>query len=173
MIIRLLFPYILLMLIVFGYMYIRRLQLGAVLFKVNRILISRYNADSLVLILIITAASYFLSRFDMQNAVLAETALLGSYAYVYFYAALVLVVVVREVERPALREKGISTPRGFWKWEEVASYRWSKQTLSLSINRNNRKRSENWQFDKVDKKELDAILKAKIPKQNKRLKKKI
>ncbi len=173
MMIRLLFPYLLLSLIVIVYLYVRRLQLGPVLLKVNRTLFSRYNADSLLLIIVITAASYFLSRIDLQNLSEAAGAMpLGPYTYVYFYGALILTVILREAEKPALREKGISTSRGFWKWNEVSSYRWSKNTLTLSIDRANKKRLETWQVNAADKKEIDLLLRQMVPKRSGRSKKK-
>ncbi len=173
MIVRLLFPYLLLALIVAGYLYMRHRQLGTVLLRVNRVLFSRYNTDSFLLIAVITAASYFLSRFELQNV--QETAAasgLGPYTFIYFYGALILTVAAREFERPALREMGVSTPRGFWKWEEVSSYSWSKSTITLNINRGKKKRAEVWQVDAGDKKELEALLKQKVPKRSKRSQKK-
>ncbi len=173
MLIRLLFPYVLLLFIVIVYLYVRRLQLGPVLLRVNRAFFSRYNADSFMLIIVITAASYFLSRLDLQNIpAAADGMLLGPYTFAYFYGALVLTVILREVEKPALREKGISTSRGFWKWDEILSYRWSKNTVTLSINRGKKKRSEIWQVNGADKKELDSLLKKMVPKQTGRSKRK-
>lgn len=173
MLIRLMFPYILLFLIVVVYLYVRRLQLGSVLLKVNRALFSRYNADSFMLIIVITAVSYFLSRFDLQDIpAAAESMILGPYTYAYFYGALVLTVILREIEKPALREKGISTSRGFWKWDEILSYRWSKNTVTLSISRGKKKRSEIWQVNGADKKELDSLLKKMVPKRTGRSKRK-
>ncbi len=174
MIIRLIFPYILLILIVLVYLYIRRLQLGPVLLKVNRILFSRYNADSFLLIMILMAVSYFLSRIDLQNMPVATDAMiLGPYVHLFFYGVLVLTVIAREAEKPALREKGVSTPRGFWKWNEVSSYRWSKNTVTLSINRAGKKRAETWQVKAMDKKEIDSLLKKMIPKRTRRSRNKI
>ncbi len=173
MLIRLMFPYVLLLLIIVAYFYLRHRQLGPVLLKVNRILFSRYNTDSFLLILLIGLGSYFLSRLDPYEANAAVDALvLGPYTYLFFYAALILTVIGREVEKPALREKGISTPRGFWKWDEVSSYRWSKNTVTLSINRGRKKRQEVWEVNAGDKKEIDALLKKMSPKRHRRFKSK-
>lgn len=173
MLIRLIFPYILLFLIVVVYLYVRRLQLGSVLLKVNRVLFSRYNADSFMLIIVITTVSYFLSRLDLQGIPAAvEGMILEPYTYALFYGALVLTVILREIEKPALREKGISTSRGFWKWDDVLSYRWSKNTVTLSISRGKKKRSEVWQVSDADKKELDLLLKKMAPKRTGRSKRK-
>ncbi len=173
MILRLLFPYILLMAIVLAYLYFRRSQLGPVVIKVNRALISRYNADSLLLIIVIAAASYFLGRYELQSMPAPDQVmLLGPLTYVYFYGALILVVIAREAERPALREKGISTSRGFWKWDEVETYRWSKEVLTINISRGRKKRAEVWQVNPSDKKEIDQVLKKMMPKRQARSKKK-
>lgn len=174
MYIRLLFPYVLLMLIVLGYLYYRYYKLGPTLLKVDRILFSRYNNDSLMLIIILAATSYFLMRFDLQNiSSMEETLPLGPYTYVYFYGALMLVVIAREAERPAIRDKGISTPRGFWIWSEIESFRWSKDVLTISINRGKRKRIETWQVKESAKKEVDQMLKKMVPKRSGKGRKKV
>ncbi len=173
MIIRLIFPYVLLALVILGYIYIRRRQLGPVLLKVNRILFSRYNTDSFLLIILIVLGSYFLSRLDPYDVNVADDVLvLGPYTYLFFYAALIMTVIGREVEKPALREKGISTPRGFWKWDEVSSYRWSKNTVTISMKRGRKKRLEVWEVNAKDKKEIDALLKKMTPKRHRGLKNK-
>ncbi len=174
---RLLFPYVLLMLIVACYFYFRQRKLGKIVLKIDRALFSRYNLDSLFLIVIIAVASYFLGRFEMQNLDSLGQAppipYLGSASYFLFYYALVLVVIAREVEKPALREKGISSPRGFWKWEEVESFRWSKDVLTLQIKRGNRKRAEIWLVNSRSKKALSGLLKKMIPKRGSRTVKKV
>jgi hypothetical protein len=172
-IIRLIFPYFFLLLIVLVYLYYRYLKLGPVLLKVKRELFTRYNVDSLFLIIIIAAASYFLARFELQSTVSsAETLPLGPLTYVYFYGALILVVILREIERPAFREKGISSSRGFWLWQDVDSFRWSKNILTLNIIKGKRKRAEAWQIDPSAKKEIDQVLKKMVPKRTSRPKKK-
>jgi hypothetical protein len=104
---RLLFPYIFLLIIVLSYIYYRYYKLGPVVLRVERVLFSRYSNDSLMLIIILAAASYFLMRFELQNSTLVEEELvLGPYTYLLFYGALMLAVIAREVEKPALREKG-------------------------------------------------------------------
>ncbi len=152
------------MFIVLTYLYIRRRQLGPVVLQVNRALFSRHNADSLFLIIVISAASYFLGRYELQSMTsAAEMMILGPLTYVYFYAALILVVIAREVERPALREGGISTSRGFWKWNEIDSYRWSKDTLTVNFSRGRKKKAETWEVDRSAKKEIDQVFKKMMP----------
>lgn len=170
---RFLFPYLMLAIISATYLYIRYSKLGPVMLKVNRSLLSRYNIDSFILIIIIAALSYFLGRYELQNLVSPEGSyFLGPYTYVFFYGVLFLVVILREFEKPALREKGVSTPRGFWKWEEVDSYRWSKNTVTINIARGSKKRMEIWQLEPEDKKEIEAVLKSNIKKKSKQSKKK-
>ncbi len=173
LLLRLIFPYILLALVICGYIYFRYNKLGSILLKVNRVLFSRYNLDSLMLIIIISVASYFLSGLDLQNVPAAQDALvLGSYTYSYFYLVLILTVIAREIEKPAIREKGISTPRGFYIWNEVVSFQWTKNTLKVLIERNNKKRSEIWEVGPSDKKRLNQLLKDNVQKRSRRTKKK-
>lgn len=173
MIFRLLFPYFFLLLIVLIYLYYRYLKLGPVVLKVKRLLFTQYNIDSFFLIVILFAASYILARYELNNlSVSPEEMLLGPLTYVYFYGALMLVVIAREIERPALRERGISTSRGFWRWEEVDTYRWSKEVLTVSISRGRKKRTEVWKINQSDKKEIDRVLKKMVQKRPGRSKKK-
>jgi len=81
-------------------------------------------------------------------------------------------VIAREVERPALREKGISTSRGFWQWSEILSYRWSKEILYITISRGKRTKGEQIQVNPAVKKELDQLLKKMVPKRSGKGKKK-
>ncbi len=169
---RFIFPYLMLAIITATYLYIRYSKLGPVLMKVNRSMFSRFNSDSFILIIIIAAVSYFLGRYELQTLTSPEGSyFLGPYTYVFFYGALLIIVILREFERPALREKGISTPRGFWKWSEVDSYRWSKNVLTINISRGSKKRMEAWQLEPEDKKEIEAVLKSKIKKKSKQSKK--
>ena len=173
MLFRFLFPYFFLLIIVCAYIYYRYAKLGPILLKVDRLFLNRYNNDSFLLIIILAAASFFLMRFELQNSAQAEELLfLGPYTYVFFYAALMLAVIAREAERPALREKGISTPRGFYKWSEIESFRWSRDVLTIMVNRGKRKRGEIWQVKEESKKEIDQILKQMIPKRQGKGKKK-
>jgi hypothetical protein len=171
MLLRLVFPYLILFIIVIGYMYFRHNKLGPTLLKLNRVFLSRFSADSLLLVLILAGASYLLMRFELQNQLPDDPMPLGPYTYVFFYAALLLVVIAREVERPALREKGISTSRGFWGWNEVESFRWTKDVLTITFVRGKRKRSESWQIAPGSKKEIDQVLKEKVTKKQGRSKK--
>jgi hypothetical protein len=171
---RLLFPYFILLIIVVGYIYARQMKLGPVLLKVDRVLFSRYSNDSFFLIIVIAAASYFLIRFELQNtAALDETMVpLGPLTYVFFYGALLLAVIAREVEQPAFREKGISSSRGFWLWDEVDSFRWSKDVITINIARGKKKRVEVWKVNPSSKKEIDQMLKKMVPRRSGRSKKK-
>ncbi|MGM0651626.1 MAG: DUF5673 domain-containing protein [Bacillota bacterium] len=173
MLIRVVFPYLLLALVICGYIYFRYKKLGTILFKVNRVLFSRYNLDSLLLIIMISVGSYFLSGLDLHNVPAAQDAMvLGPYTYSFFYLVLILTVIVREVEKPAIRERGISTPRGFYLWSEIASFQWIKNTLKIMIARGNKKRSEIWEVELSDKKKLDQLLKEFVPKSSRSSKKK-
>lgn len=170
---RFLFPYLMLAVITATYLYVRHSKLGPVIMKVNRSLLSRYNSDSFILIIIIAAVSYFLGRYELQTLTSPEGSyFLGPYTYVFFYGVLFLIVILREFERPALREKGISTPRGFWGWNEVDAYRWSKNVLTINISRGKKKRMEAWQLNPDDKKEIEAVLKTNTKKKSKQSKKK-
>lgn len=171
MLLRLVFPYFILFMIVIGYLYYRRQKLGPVLLKLNRMLLSRFTADSLFLILILAGTSYLLMRFELRNQFPDDPMLLGPYTYVIFYGALLLVVIAREIERPSFREKGISTARGFWAWPEVETYRWTKDVLTISFLRGKRKRSESWQIVPGSKKDIDLVLKQKVEKKQARKKK--
>ncbi len=173
MMLRFIFPYLVLLLIVAGYLYYRRFKLGPVLLKVNRVLLSRYNLDSMLLVIIIAVATYFLARLELQSGYSpGETPVFGEYTYGVFYAVLLLAIIAREIEKPALREKGISSSRGFWKWEEIESFRWSKAVLTINVARGQRKRAETWLLNESDKKAVDQSLKRFVPKRQGRSKKK-
>lgn len=162
---RLLIPYVFLLAIIFGYFYYRRKKLGPVLLKMDRVLFSRHNIDSLLLVIIIAGLSYFLARFEVQNVPLPEEPLLlGPFSYSFFYGFLMLVVIGREIERPTIREKGIASSRGFWSWHDVESYRWGKDVITFSIVSNKKKRLYSWQIAASTKKEVDQILKKNIKK---------
>jgi len=173
MIFRLLFPYFFLSLIVLGYLYFRHVKLGPVLLKVDRKFFSSYNSDSIFLIIIIAIISFFLARYEIINSLPGdETLILGPFTYIIFYGVLLLVATSREVEKPALREKGISSSRGFWLWQEIESFRWSKSILTINFARGKRKRVEAWQISPMAKKEIDQFLKKMVPKRTGRSKKK-
>jgi len=171
MLLRFVFPYFILFLIVVGYLYYRHQKLGQVLLKLNRVFFSRFSADSLFLILILAGTSYLLMRFELQNQIPEDPMLLGPYTYLFFYGVLLLVVIAREIERPSFREKGVSTARGFWAWSEVDSYRWTKDVLTINFMRGKRKRAESWQIVPGSKKDIEQILKQKIEKKQSRKKK--
>lgn len=173
MVFRFLFPYLFLLVIILCYLFYRSVKLGIVLLKVDRALFTRYNNDSLLLIVIITVASYFLMRYELQSGLNSpETLILGPYTYAFFYIALIGAVIAREVEQPALREKGIASSRGFWLWREVESVRWTKNVVTLSINRGGKKRAEIWEISPAKKKELDLILKKMVTRPSGKSKKK-
>ncbi len=173
MIFRLLFPYFFLLLIVLVYLYFRHLKLGPVLLKVDRYFFSRHNGDSIFLIIIIAVISFFLARYEIINSLPAdETLILGPFTYIIFYGVLLLVVISREVEKPTLREKGISSSRGFWLWAEIESFRWSKNILTINFAKGKRKRAEAWRVSPPAKKEIDQVLKKMTPKRSGRSKKK-
>ena len=173
MVFRLLFPYLFLAVIILCYLFYRRMKLGVVLLKVDRVLFARYNNDSLLLIIIITVASYFLMRYELRSGLNSpETLILGPYTYAFFYIALIAAVIVREVEQPTLREKGIASSRGFWLWREIEAVRWAKNVMTLNISRGGKKRAEIWEINPAKKKELDLILKKMVTKPSGKSKKK-
>ena len=173
MLFRLIFPYVFLLFIVVFYLVFRYYKLGPVIMKVDRRFFSRTNNDSFFLIVILAIASYFLMRYEMDNLPFeADSFILGPYTYALFYLALMAAVIAREVERPALREKGISTSRGFWQWSEILSYRWSKEILYITISRGKRTKGEQIQVNPAVKKELDQLLKKMVPKRSGKGKKK-
>lgn len=173
MVFRFLFPYLFLLVIIMCYLFYRRMKLGTVLIKVNRALFTRYNNDSLLLIVIITVASYFLMRYELQSGLNSpETLILGPYTYAFFYIALIATVIAREVDQPTLRVNGIASSRGFWLWREVESVRWTKNVVTLSIKRGGKKRAEIWEINPQKKKELDLMLKKKVIKSSGKGKKK-
>jgi len=168
-ILQILIPYLILAAVIFGYLYYRHRKLGPVLHRVDRTLFERHNLDSLVLIIILAAASYFLIRYELNNMYPSEGERpVFVYLNIIFYVVLLLVVVAREAEKPALREKGIATARGLWIWPEVTSYRWSGRRLIININRGKKTRSEIWSVDPVEKKKIEPILKDKCPRRSKR-----
>ncbi len=173
MLLRLVVPYIILAGIIAGYIYFRRRKLGPILLKVDRQFFSVHNTDSFLLILIIAAAGYLLLRLELQNLVSSPGySGPGHYAVAFFYGSLVLAVIAREAEKPALREKGISSPRGFYTWQEIDSYNWSKLLLTLNVLRGKRIRPEVWPIaDAESKRRISYILKKKVPRKKKRPKK--
>lgn len=165
MLLRLLLPYFMLAVFVLGYLVFRQFKLGSVVVKIERQFLSNTNNDSLILILILAAASYFLMRYELNNLPFdAEGFLFGPYTFAIFYLVLLAAVVAREVERPQVREKGLATSRGFWLWSEVESFRWSKDILNITISKGKRKREEMMQVDTAQKRELTRLLKEMIPK---------
>ncbi len=174
MILQLLIPYFILAAVIFGYIYYRYLKLGPVLYRVNRALFVKQNFDSLVLIIILAVASYFLIRYELNNIKVVEEELPFSFYFnMIFYIVLLIAVVAREVEKPTLREKGIASSRGLWNWQEIGSYRWSGRNLIVNIKRGNKTRSEIWLVGPIEKKNIALILKDKCPLRSKRSRKKI
>ncbi|OPL14827.1 MAG: hypothetical protein AVO34_01510 [Firmicutes bacterium ML8_F2] len=174
MILQLLIPYFILAAVIFGYIYYRYHKLGPVLHRVDRALFVKQNLDSLVLIIILAVASYFLIRYELNNIKVVEEELPFSFYFnMFFYIVLIMAVVAREVEKPTLREKGIASARGLWNWTEIGSYRWSGRNLIVNIKRGNKTRSEIWSVDPIEKKNIAPILKDKCPRQSKRSRKKI
>ncbi|MDY6827613.1 MAG: hypothetical protein SVV67_10705 [Bacillota bacterium] len=169
MILQLLIPYFILAVVISGYLYYRYFKLGPVLHRVDRALFVRHNLDSLVLIVILAAASYFLIRFELNNIKVVEEELpFPVHFNVFFYIVLLMAVVAREVEKPTLREKGIASARGLWNWTEIGSYRWSGRELIINIKRGSKIRSEIWSVNPVERKNIDRILKDKCPRRSRR-----
>lgn len=171
---RTIFPYLILLITILLYLLFRYRKLGPVIHKVNRIYFSRYNYDSYFLILIMGIASYFLAHYQfslIENTPLQEE--IDVLSVILFYIVLLIVVVMREVEKPAIREKGISTSRGFWLWEEISSFTWSKNILRINLVRSGKKRSELWLISPIAKKEVNAYLSKMVKGKNKQKNKNI
>lgn len=136
-------PYFLLCLAVFAYLFYRRRKLGPVLMKVNRVLLSAHNADSFILIILFVAVSIFLFRLELREN--APSPWSPDYMRLLsFYILLLAAFTAREMERPQLRQRGVSSPRGFHRWEQVCSYHWQGQVLTLYTAWGKKTRPEVW-----------------------------
>lgn len=161
---RLAIPYVLLGLVVFFYLYYRKSKTGPVILKVRRILFSRVNLDSFITIGLLALVCGFFIRYDLINyaehTTPAKTAYLNN---IVFYCLLFLTFLVKQIENPAIREYGISSARGFWRWEQVTSYRWEKSdVLTFKITGRKKYKAESWHVTPKQKKELTAALKKRI-----------
>ena len=173
MLFRITLPYFLLFIAAFIYIYYRHKKLGPVLKKVDRHFLTKHNLDSFFLIFIMAVLSFYLMNLESQNESVAEgfSAVTPSYQMI-FYIVLLLVVIARELEKPAFREKGFSTPRGFWLWEEIVGYRWNNNVLSLSLASGKKRRTETWLIQAAEKQEEEQYLKKMEPKKTRPKKKK-
>jgi hypothetical protein len=161
---RMAVPYLLLALVVLAYLVYRRRKYGRVIYRVDRVLFSRSNVDVFVSLAVFAVVIALFIRYDLRLAngaapwspdVLRESNIL-------FYLALFAVFALRQTEKPAIREFGISSPRGNWLYERIASYRWSGATVLLKIPQGKRTRTENWQIPPQSKKELTGMLKKSL-----------
>ncbi len=164
---RLILPYIILFTTMFFYIYFRYRKLGSVIMKFDRVYFCRYNLDSHFLVVIIGVTSFLLARY--QLSLLEEAHIrseIDTISVALFYLVLLMVVVLRELERPSIRQGGISSPRGFWLWSEVKSYSWSKNLLRLNLVRNDKKKAELWLVSPAFKKEINDYLKKMVKHRN-------
>lgn len=167
---RMAIPYLLLGLIVLAYLAYRRKKMGRVVLKVERILFSRASADVFLSLALFAVVCALFIRFELKQFAgaqfLSKAFLLNS--NIMFYAVLFLVFALRQTEKPALREYGISSPRGNWLWEKIASYRWAGETVVLQITHGKKTRSEIWHIPPPRKKELTAALKNALKEVNRK-----
>jgi hypothetical protein len=159
-------PYLLLILLVTAYLAYRRKKYGRVILKVDRVLFSPTNTDVFLSLAVFAVVCVLFIRYDLKlvegAAPWSGEALATS--NILFYVALFLVFAWRQMERPVLREYGISSPRGNWRWEKIASYRWAGETVMLQIAQGKRTRTECWLVPPQRKKELTDALKNALKK---------
>lgn len=166
-------PYVLLALLTSGYLIYRSHKTGPVTFRVKYILLNRANMDIFLSVLLVCALCAIFLWSDLKRfnefADLSSRWVYGS--RIVFYVLLVAVFLARQLERPALREKGISSSRWFWTWDRIKTYRWNGSLLEFQIGNSKRMVSETWAVAAEQKPELDRILRLKINKVEKKKKK--
>lgn len=168
------FPYVLLALLTAGYLIYRSHKTGPVTFRVKYILFNRANLDLFLSILLVCALCglFLWSDFKRFNEF---TDLNSRWVYgsrMVFYILLVVIFLARQLEPPALREKGISSSRWFWTWDRIKTYRWSGSLLEFQIGNSKRKVSETWAVAPEQKPELDRLLRQRISRSEKKKKRK-
>lgn len=170
-------PFALLAALIIAYLVYRRHKTGRVTLRVRRILFHRVNLDLLFSALLVCALCAFFIKSDLKklNELLALETAAASSLFVYkgrivFYITLMAVFLARQLERPALREKGISSSRWFWNWDRINSYRWNGLMLEFQVGDSKKKAVETWAVAREQKQELNRLLKQKIKKQGKKTK---
>lgn len=171
-------PFVLLAALIAGYLIYRNRKTGRVTFKIKHVLFNRVNLDLLLSALLVCAlcALFFRSDLNKLNDLLAakNAAADGRWIYgsrIIFYSVLTAVFLMRQLERPALREKGISSARWFWTWDQVKSYRWNSNLLVFQIGNSKKQVTETWAVVPEQKQELDRLLRQSVRKRGKKSKK--
>jgi hypothetical protein len=163
-------PYLLLALLVLAYLAYRRRKMGRVVLKVERILFSRASTDVFLSLALFAVVCALFIRYELKQlpgvVILSKTFLLDT--NILFYVVLFLVFALRQTEKPALREHGVSSSRGNWRWERIASYRWAGETVMLQITQGKKARTEIWHIPPRRKKELTAALKNALKEANRK-----
>lgn len=174
-----LLPFLLLVVLIAGYLLYRNRKTGQVTFKVSQVLFNRINLDLLISTLLVCAVCAFFLWSDLKKlndlAVAGAAASTDRWIYgsrIVFYIFLMIAFLARQLERPALREKGISSARWFWPWEQIKSYRWNGTLLEFQLGNSKKQTAETWAVVPEQKKELDRLLRQKLKKQGKRSNKK-
>lgn len=172
-----LIPFALLAVMIGGYLLLRRYKTGAVIYRVKRILVSRENFDLMVSFLLICGICFLFGWSDLKQLkkLIGDgiTDLTGMQVYggrALFYLILIIVFLIKQLERPAVRESGISSARWFWSWDRIKFYRWRGTLLEFKINRGNKQLTERWPVIPEQKKELDRLLRQKVKKKVKKSK---
>lgn len=171
-------PYILLAALITGYLLYRSRKTGQVTFKVKCVLFNRVNLDLLLSIILVCALCAFFMWSDLKkfNELAFAGAAAASSRWVYgsrivFFVVLSIVFLARQLERPALRERGISSARWFWPWEQIRSFHWNGTVLQFKIGAAKKQVTETWAVVPEQKQELDRLLKLNVKKQGKKNKK--
>jgi hypothetical protein len=171
-------PYLILAALATGYLLFRRRRTGRVTFKVRQTLFNRVNLDLLLtVVLICLLCAFFLwSDLNKYNEIAAAGNDVESRwiygARIVFYLLLAAVFGAKQLERPALRERGISSARWFWPWNQIKSYRWNGLVLQFKIRTARKEITESWSVAPEQKQELDRLLRQNIKKQEKKTGKK-
>lgn len=170
-------PFILLAALIAGYLIYRNRKTGGVTFKVKHLLFNRVNLDLLLSALLVCALCALFLRSDLikLNELLPAEASTADGRWIYgsriiFYIVLVIGFLARQLERPALREKGISSARWFWTWDQVKSYRWNSNLLVFQIGYSKKQVTETWAVEPEQKQELDRLLRQRTRKRDKKVK---
>ncbi|NLZ31844.1 MAG: hypothetical protein GX890_01960 [Firmicutes bacterium] len=168
-------PYILLAALTAGYLLYRRRRTGRVVLKVRRILFSRANLELLLsaALVCLICALFLWSDLRKLHEIATAAGAAGEGRWLYwsriaFYPLLAVVFTARQLERPALREGGISSPRWFWTWEQIRFYRWRGALLQFHIRTGRREIIESWAVAPDQKEELDRLLKQKTKRMDKK-----
>ncbi len=171
-------PFLLLAILATAYQLYRNHKTGKVTFKIKHELFNRVNLDLLLSILLVCALCAYFLWSDLKKFIVIVGSEAGTVdgpliygCRIVFYIVLVAVFIAKQLERPALREKGISSARWFWPWDQIKSYKWSGTVLQFKIGTAKKQINETWVVVPEQKQELDRLLRKNIKKQGKKTKK--